>query len=238
MFRLLRLVVVLAILGGLGYGANRLAVDAAQHKIAKVVQADAHLAHPPTVRVRGFAFLWQALRGRYDRIDVASSDVFDRLAGQGGSVVTLRFEGVHIPASEALHGQVHRIPVDRVSGSVEVTFADLEAAAAVPGLTIAAVAGHQDQVSLGETVDVAGARLAVHVIATVSAAHDAVALAAGAVTVAGRTLPASVAALVRSKAGFSVRIPGVPAGVSLAGVTVDGDGLAVGVSAGRLVLTR
>jgi hypothetical protein len=51
-------------------------------------------------------------------------------------------------------------------------------------------------------------------------------------------LPASVVALVRSKAGFSVRIPGLPAGVSLAGVTVGADGLAVGVSAARVVLTR
>jgi LmeA-like phospholipid-binding len=137
-----------------------------------------------------------------------------------------------------VNGRVHRVPVDQISGSVAVSFADLQAAAKVPGLTIVPVVGHADQVSLAETVNVAGIRTTVQVVATVSASHDAVRFAAGAVSADGRALPASVVAAIRSGAGFSVRIPGLPAGVTLAGVTVGPEGLAVQVRAAGLVLTR
>jgi hypothetical protein len=244
MRRLSRLLIALGVLGGLAYGADRLAAHFAQDRIATVVQADAHLAQRPVVRVRGFPFLTQSVRGRYDRIDVVSRDLFQRAgattaAGAAGSVLTLRFLGVHIPLAQAVNGKVQRIPVDQVVGAVSISFADLQAAAHATSLSLSPVAGHADEIALGETVDVAGRKIAVTVTGQVAVTNNRLTVSARDVTVAGGLpLPAAATAQLRSRATFSVQIPGLPGGVSLTRVVVGAAGLTVEVNRGSVVLTR
>jgi hypothetical protein len=246
--RLSRVVIALGVLGGLAYGADRLAAHLAQDRIATVVQADAHLAQRPAVRVRGFPFLTQAVRGRYDRIDVVSRDLFQRAGattaattagGAAGSVLTLRFLGVHIPLSQAVNGKVHRIPIDQVVGAVSISFADLQAAVHATSLSLSPVAGHPDEIALGETVDVAGRSIAVTVTGQVAVNNNRLMVSARDVTVAGGLpLPAAATAQLRSRATFSVQVPGLPGGVSLTRVVVGSAGLTIEVNRGSVVLTR
>jgi hypothetical protein len=232
----IRWLVVLVVLAALVAGLDRLAAHVAAGRIATAVQTDAHLAHKPKVDVHGFPFLTQAVGGKYNRIEVTAADVFDSL---GSSLTTVNFEGVHISASNALDGKVGQIPVDHVTGSVRVSFSDVEAASHIPGVKVQPVAGQPDELEVGESVDVAGLSVAASVIAHVSASGNTITLKATDVRLpAGAPVPSGVLDQIRSHAGFSVTVPGLPTGVRLTGVTVGADGVTATLRADDIVLTH
>ncbi len=234
----LRWLIALGVVALLLVGADRFAASLAANRIASVVQDDAHLAHKPTVDVHGFPFLTQALAGRYDRIEVHATDIFDSSPGKG-SVSTVNFKDVRIALSKALSGDVHEIHVGALTGSADVSFADVEAASKVPGLTVRPVDGHPDRAAVGESVTVAGVKIDVAVIASVTLDDNVIKLAAVDVTLpAGVSLPSSVLDQVRSRAAFSVRVPGLPAGIRLTAVSVGSNGVIVTLRGDDLVLTR
>lgn len=234
----LRKLVVLAAILVLLYAGDRIAAQVAEGRIAAVVQSDAHLAHKPHVTVHGFPFLTQAVSGDYDRIEVSADDIFDSTNGTG-STTAVNFDGVHIPASKAVSGQVRAVPVDHVAGRVDVAFADIEAASRVPGLTVRQVPGHPDELSVGESVTVLGVAVSVGVTAEVSVSNNTITLKATGLNVAGgQSLPASLLDKIRSQAGFSVKVPGLSSGVRLTSVSVDPQAVVGIVRADRIVLKR
>jgi hypothetical protein len=176
---------------------------------------------------------------------VTASDVFNSVGGSDGagrgSVSTVDFEGVHISPSRAVAGDVREIPIDHVTGRVDVSFADVEAASRVPGLTVRAVPGHVDQVAVGESVSVAGLSVTVGVVATVTSSGNTITLRATDVQIPGGVaipIPDSVLDQIRSRAGFSVQVPGLPSGVRLTSVAVGLDGVVATLRADGVVLTR
>lgn len=238
------LVIAAVVLVGIAIGVDRLANHVAEGRIATVLQSDAHLAHKPTVTVHGFPFLTQAVGGRYDRIEVKASDLFDSVAGlpptsgSTGSVSTVNFEGVHLSAAKALSGKVGEIRVDRVTGSAVVSFADVEKAAKLPGLKVSAISGQPDKARLTETVTAVGVSGTADVVARVSVVGNALKLDAVSVSLpAGVSVPASVLADIRSHAGFTISVPGLPHGVRLTGVAVGANGVAVTIRADNIVLS-
>jgi hypothetical protein len=229
------LVVVAVVLFGLAVGVDRLANHVAEGRIAAVLQSDAHLAHKPTVTVHGFPFLTQAFNGRYDRIEVTARDLF---GSSDGSVSTVNFEGVHLPAAKALSGKVGEIRVDHVTGLAVVSFPDVERAAKLPGLTVSAISGQPDEARLTESVTVAGVSASADVVARVSVVGNTLKLDAVSVSLpAGVSVPAGVLADIRSRAGFSVSVPGLPRGLRLTGLTVGPDGVTVTIRADNIVLS-
>lgn len=239
MRKLIGLFVVLAVLAVALLVGDRLAARAASDRIASAVQTDAHLSHKPSVTVHGFPFLVQALRGRYDRIDVVADDVFQHGGGGDGSIVSLEFRGVHIPPSKAISGNVHRIPVDRVTGTVAVAFADLEAASRLSGLTLSQVAGHADQLALAEQVTVAGVTASARLTARLSVSGHRLTVSPTDISVSGvPVIPDALLASLKQHAAFSVDIPGLPSGVSLSGVMVAPAHVDLGIAASNVVLSR
>jgi len=240
MFHPIRSLVALAVLVALLVGADRVAAHIAENQIASAVQTAADLDQKPKVAVRGFPFVTQAVRGYYARIDVTATDIFGRGdVGGRGSVTTVHFDGVHIPASKALSGKVHTIAVDHVTGVVDVAFADIANAAHLPGLTVRAVAGHDDEVLVDESTTVAGVAVNASVTAAVSLSGNTITLKALSVQIpGGLTVPASVLSDLRSHAAFSVRVPGLPSGVRMTGIAVTPDGIDASLQADKLTLTR
>lgn len=238
MFHPFRALVALAVLLALLVGADRIVAHLAEHRIATAVRTAANLGQQPKVVIRGFPFVTQALRGRYARIDVTATDIFG--SGDGnGSVTTVRLAGVHIPASKALSGRVVTIPVDHVTGVADIAFADIARSAHVPGLSVRAVAGHDDEVLVDESTTVAGVAVNASVTAAVSLADNTITLKALGVEIPGGIkLPAAVLSAVRSHAAFSVRVPGLPSSVRLTGISVTPDGVEASLQADHLVLTR
>lgn len=240
MARPVRLLVAVGILAAAAYGADRVAAHVAANKIAAVVQSDAHLADRPHVTVKGFPFLTQVVKGRYGHIDVTASDLFGDAARNGGAVLHLDFAGVQIPASKALRGEVVRIPVQQVTGSATVPFADLQSVSHVPGLSsLAGVPDSSDEIALSEQISVGGVDVAAQLTAVVAVDGGVIVVTPRDLALAnGVPVPAAVTKSVLAHAAFSVRLPGLPSGVSVTGVRVTPDGISITVRAGGLVLTR
>ncbi|HEY8456033.1 MAG TPA: DUF2993 domain-containing protein [Actinopolymorphaceae bacterium] len=70
-----RLIIVLFVLGLMFVVVDRVAVVAVQREMAARAQTGAGLNARPDVVIRGFPFLTQAIRGRYDHIEVSLGDV-------------------------------------------------------------------------------------------------------------------------------------------------------------------
>jgi hypothetical protein len=123
MTRTIRVLIVLVILAGIAFAADRYAARLAAGQIATAVETDAKLARKPHVTIQGFPFLTQVADGKYKHIDVTATDIFQRGEPQG-SVLKLDFAGVRLSISKALHGKVGSVPVHSVTGTVAIPFAD------------------------------------------------------------------------------------------------------------------
>ena len=229
---------MLAILGGIGFAADRYAAHVAAGEIATAVQTDAKLARKPHVTIKGFPFLTQVANGKYKHIDVTATDVFQQGEPQG-SVLKLDFAGVRIPISKALHGDVKTVPVREVTGTVAVPFADLLAAADIRGLTIISATPGSNQIKVSEIVAAGPTSVTALVTAGVTVRGGSLVLSALDVTQAnGKPVPAAVRQEVLAQAVLSVKLPGLPTGVQMTGVSVTAVGLLVTLHANALVLAH
>jgi hypothetical protein len=237
--RPIRLLVVVGVLAALGFGADRLAAHVAADRIASIVKTDASLSQTPHVKVKGFPFLTQAVSGHYRRIDMTASDIFQ--TGQlPGAVLHLTFADVRIPLPMVLSGKVNSVPVATVTGSVTVPFANLQAAADVPGLSIlSGVPGNADEIKVSEVVKVPTGNLTVLLTARVTAHGDSIVVTPIDLTTAnGTSVPASVKTAVLAQAVLSVKLPGLPTGVGITAVSVTTTGVLVTLHAVNLTLTH
>jgi hypothetical protein len=238
MRRTIWVLIVLAILGGLGFLADRYAAHVAAGRIASAVQTDAKLAQKPHVVIQGFPFLTQVANGKYKHIDVTATDIFQRGEPQG-SVLKLDFTGVRIPISKALHGDVRTVPVHEVTGTVAIPFSDLLAVADIPGLTIISATAGGNQIKVSEVVSEGPTSVTALVTAGVTVRGGSLVLSALSVTQAnGQPVPATVRQQVLAQAVFSVQLPGLPTGVQMTAVSVTASGLLVTLHANSLMLTH
>ena len=238
MRRTIWVLIVLAILGGLGFLGDRYAAHVAAGRIASAVQTDAKLAHKPHVVIQGFPFLTQVANGKYKHIDVTATDIFQRGEPEG-SVLRLDFAGVRIPISKALHGDVGKVPVHEVTGTAAIPFSDLLAVANIPGLTIISATPGGNQINVSEVVSEGPASVTALVTAGVTVRSGSLVLSALSVTQAdGQPVPAAVRQQVLAQAVFSVQMPGLPTGVQMTAVSVTASGLLVTLHANSLVLTH
>jgi hypothetical protein len=107
--------------------ADRVAAQvASKQAVGQVVQQSQGLTGRPTVSFGGFPFLTQVVFGKYTDIGVtivgiaaAGAPRIEQISGH--------LKGAHIPLSKAISGHVAKIPVDHVSATVLMTFADLNA---------------------------------------------------------------------------------------------------------------
>jgi len=238
MRRAIRYFFVLAILAGIGFAADRFAAHVAAGQIATAVQGDAKLARKPHVTIKDFPFLTQVVSGKYKHIDVTATDIFQQGEPQG-SVLKLDFADVQISLSKALHGDVSKVPVRQVTGTVAIPFADLLAVADIPGLTIVSATPGGNQIKVSEDVSVGPTEVTALVTAGVTVRGGSLVLSALSVTQAnGQPVPSAVRQQVLAQAVFSVKLPGMPTGVQMTAVSVTAGGLLVTLHADGMVLTH
>ncbi|MCK9874720.1 DUF2993 domain-containing protein [Frankia sp. Ag45/Mut15] len=152
--------VIVVVLLGLLLAVDRITPRVVAGQIATQAQRSEGLATKPDVSLGGFPFLTQVLHGDYRdvRVDVRGQ------VEQGLRVDRLHAElvGVRVPLADVLHGDVQRIPVDRLTARVELTYTDLNAYLRSQGSAVTVgPAGTAIQVSgslpiLGTTVDAVG----------------------------------------------------------------------------------
>lgn len=127
---LVALLVIVAVLVGLDFGARWIAED----RVGAALQDSLSLPSRPDVDVRGFPFLTQALAGRYDDVELSAPGI--RYGELRDLTLTADLSGVSLPLENLVDGQVRRIPADRVTASARVNPTDLARLLDVGQLTI------------------------------------------------------------------------------------------------------
>jgi hypothetical protein len=128
--------------------------------VSQLVQQSQGLGDKPTVSFGGIPFLTQVVFGNYRDIAVGIDDI----SPPGGPRIrhlSAHLDGAHIPLSKAIHDDVAKIPVDHITATATIGFADLNGfLKSQPGGLVLS-AGKDGAVQIAGTVDEDGTQISV-----------------------------------------------------------------------------
>lgn len=226
-----RLLIVLVVLAALLVAADRIGVVVAQNRLASELQQQLDLDAKPDVSIRGIPFLTQAIRGTYKDIrmqlpDVDAGDVQDL-------AVNARLQGAHVSLSDALGGNVDRIPVDQISGTLLIPYDQLARASGISGLTITR---EGDSLRLTGSVQVLGRPVKAEAVGRVEVNDGRIAINAEQATVAGIPVPEAVLDEAARLLSFRVQPQNLPLNLRITAVHLTDTGLLVDAVSDDVVL--
>ena len=232
-----RLLIFLIVLALLLVVADRVAVRVAQRAIGDQIQSSQNLSERPAVKVAGFPFLTQAIRGRYERIDTSLHD----LTVDGGLTVDrldIQLNGVHIRARDAIQGQVSQAPVDSASATATVAYSSLNAAAkanlADDRLNVVLGPGKGGLLSITGTYRSSLVSAKINGQAQVQIRDDSVHVSLSSDALSG--LPVQLRSQVASLLTGSYKLPPLPFGFKAKSVVVGPSGITVRATKNATVL--
>lgn len=193
---LITTLVVAGVLVATDYGL----AAAAEYQVSKHLRSQLNLASDPSVDIRGFPFITQALAGDYSDISVEAVGIrADKLRDLE---IDADLRHVHVRLGDILSGNVQQVRVDEVDGQVQLKASDVGRLLGLPDLTINPVSldtvlgvGTQDKVDeqaqrqqpgadnplaseagleLTATINLAGEKTQVNAFAVLSLANGAV----------------------------------------------------------------
>lgn len=224
---------VLAVIGGLLIGADRLAVHLAEGEIAKQVAAQSGLAaaggEQPVVDIAGFPFLTQVLTGEYDEITMTVGEVTQR--GVTLTEVRSTLRDVRAPLGAIVSGDVSQVAAGAVEVSAILPFSvvDKHAPRGVQ------VSGDGSGLRLRGRVSYGGISAPVDATVTVKAGRRGITVTPQRVRGAGgRDIPI---ALVQRQFGFTVPLRDLPMGARVTEADVVSGGLRITAVADDVKLT-
>ena len=226
-----RLLIVLVVLAALLVAADRIGVVVAQNRLASELQQQLDLDAKPDVSIRGIPFLTQAIRGTYKDIrmqlpDVDAGDVQDLS-------VNARLQGAHVSLSDALGGNVDRIPVDQISGTLLIPYDQLARASGISGLTITR---EGDSLRLTGSVQVLGRPVKAEAVGRVEVNDGRIAINAEQAKVAGIPVPTAVLDEAARLLSFRVQPQNLPLNLRITAVHLTDTGLLVDAVSDDVVL--
>ena len=226
-----RLLIVLVVLAALLVAADRVGVVVAQNRLASEIQQQLDLNAKPDVSIRGIPFLTQAIRGTYKDIrmqlpDVDAGDVQDLS-------VNARLQGAHVSLSDALGGNVDRIPVDQISGTLLIPYDQLARASGISGLTITR---EGDSLRLTGSVQVLGRPVKAEAVGRVEVNDGRIAINAEQAKVAGIPVPEAVLDEAARLLSFRVQPQNLPLNLRITAVHLTDTGLLVDAVSDDVVL--
>jgi len=226
-----RLLIVLVVLAALLVAADRVGVAVAQNRLASEIQQQLDLDAKPGVSIRGIPFLTQAIRGTYKDIrmqlpDVDAGDVRDL-------AVDARLQGAHVSLSDALGGNVDRIPVDQISGTLLIPYDQLARASGISGLTITR---EGDSLRLTGSVQVLGRSIKAEAVGRVEVNDGRIAINAEQAKVAGIPVPTAVLDEAARLLSFRVQPQNLPLNLRITAVHLTDTGLLVDAVSDDVVL--
>lgn len=227
-----RLLGAVAVLLVLLLVADRVGAALAGRAIARELQRSAALPQEPQVRVEGFPFLTQALRGRYRAIEVEAAEVpADQLTLR---TLSARLTGVQVPLSDALSGDVATVPVERVEAIVLLGYDDLGRRSGDRELTVSAAG---DRLRVRGSVRVLGRKLTGTAVSRVELDGDEVVVTAESYEVGNATADAVITRALAGRFDYRFGLAGLPYGLQVSGLQVRPEGLAVTATAVDTVLS-
>lgn len=190
---------------------------------------------PLTVRVHGAAFLPQAARGRYRRVELSGDDL--RIGQLSGTSLRAHIYNAELPPRDLLRRRISSLACERLAGQLVVPYRELARMTRIPGLTL----NYEDGcVMASAALPVPGVSQLARVSgeARLSIGGDgAVWLRVRGLSVAGIRLPSAVLGQLVPSLNVPIPLPRLPYGVCLDGLTPTASGLVVTASADHVVFT-
>jgi hypothetical protein len=225
-----RLLVILLILLGLAALADRFVASAAGDGAAAEVRRSSR-ADSADVKFHGFPFATQAIRGRFDRVDVVARDVPE--SGLTLTRIDATFTGVRLDLDKALAGEISGVPTDSASATVRVSYADLNAWLRQRG-NLSVAWGATGAVVSG-TINVRGVSLAARGVGSASVNDKGVVIRVTEASAAGVAVPKAALGLL----SVQLNLSDLPFGIKLTSAKADRDGLLIrGTATGIVIPTR
>jgi hypothetical protein len=225
-----RLLIVLLILVGLAALADRFVASAAGDGAAAEVRRSSR-ADSAEVKFHGFPFATQAIRGRFDRVDVVARDVPE--SGLTLTRIDATFTGVRLDLENALAGEISGVPTDSAAATVRVSYADLNAWLRERG-NVSVSWGATGAVVAGE-INVRGASVSARGVASAAVNDKGVVLRVTEATAEGVQIPKSALGLL----SVQLNLGDLPFGIKLTSARADRDGILIrGTATGIVIPTR
>jgi hypothetical protein len=226
-----RLLIVLVVLAAVLVVADRVGVVVAQNALAGQIQQQIDLDREPDVSIRGVPFLTQAVGGTYKDTRVELPDVD---AGDVQDVaVAARLQGAHVSLSDAVRGNVDRIPVDRISGTLSIPYDQLARASRIPALRITR---DGDSLRLSGSVRVLGRTVDAEAVGRVEVDGGRIAINAEQAEVAGIPVPQAVLDEAARLLSFRMQPRDLPLDLRITAVRLADSGLLVDAVSDDVVL--
>jgi hypothetical protein len=226
-----RLVVVLVVLLALLAVADRVGVVVAQSVLASQIKDQLKLDRTPDVSIRGIPFLTQAVQGKYRDVRVQLPDV--DAGGVQNIAIDARLQGVRVPLGDAIRRQVNDVPVDRISGTLDVRYDELARASGISGLTITRAG---DGLRLSGSVQVLGRQVKASAVGRVEVSGNDIAINAERAEVAGVPVPQAVLDAAARLLSFRVSPTNLPLSLRITSVDIGDTALLVSAVSDDVVL--
>jgi hypothetical protein len=228
------LVIVLVVLVAIGLAvalADRVLATFAEHKASDFLSEP--FGRPATVRVHGTPFLAQALRGRYDDIEVNGGGLV--IGEMAGATLDAHLYDVQIPFRELMDKRASKLTCRRVEADIVLPYGEIARVSRIPGLTLTYSDG---RLVASAAVPVPGisqiARLSGEAVLRV-VSGDAVWLRVRHIAVAGISLPTLLIKQLMPALSVPIPLPELPYGLRLADLTPGPSGLIVTAFAESIV---
>jgi hypothetical protein len=224
------LLIVLLVLLGLAVVADRVTVGLAEERVATDLASAGGLQGTPTVDIRGFPFLTQAVAGRYD--DVRISLTADQLGQPEGTRADVALHGVRLPLSVVVSGAVREVPVDRLDGTATLSYELLSAELGAD----TTLEREGDGLRITRTVELLGRRVPLTAVGTVTLDGNALVVDVERAAGAGVELPGLLVQQASDRLDLRYEIPALPFGLRLTDVSPGADGVDLRLEAVDAVL--
>lgn len=226
------LLLVLASLAVAVVLGDRACAALAEHKASEYLSEP--FGHPASVRLHGTPFLTQALRGRYEDIEVSGGGLL--IGEMAGATLNAHLYNAWLPPRELLGGRTDRLPCDRVEGRIVLPYGELARVSRVPGLSLSY---ERERLVASASLPVPGISALARVSGQASLTVDdgTVWLKVRGLSVAGIGLPSLVVKQLMPSLNVPIPLPALPYGLRLDSLTPQASGLVVTGSARDVVFT-
>ena len=226
-------VLVLLCLGAIVLLSDRTLAAAAERTAAGYLVVP--LGAGATVRVHGAAFLQQALRGRYERIEVSGNDM--RLGELRHVALHAYLRNARLPLAAVIGRRVRELPCEHVTGSIVIPWPELARVVPVPGLALSLRGG---RLVASASLPIPGISQLGRVSgeARLSVDDGQVWLRVRGLSVAGIAVPAVLLTQLVPSLTVPIPLPPLPYGLRLEALDPHPDGLVASGSANAVVLRR
>ncbi len=224
------LLITVVVLLGLLVAADRVGVVLAEDQVAAQIAERGQLAGEPDVDITGFPFLTQVVAGRYD--DVRLSLTADQLGLPDGGSAEVSLQGVQVPLSDVLGGDVSEIPVDRIDGRASLSYGLVSSQ--LDGDTQLSREGNGVRVT--RTVEVLGQSVRLTATGQVALDGQDLVITVEQATGAGVDIPGFLVDAAQGLLDFRYTVPTLPFGLQLTGLTTTDRGVDLTVQATDTVL--